>query len=83
MEMRKTEDAPRCKGKGGAEEENVYVMIPPEPSRSGPPLDSMAFLRLNSTKKKRRKNAVFNSLWGAPNRLVPSDETSEKLKAHD
>ena len=63
------------KGKGGAEEENVYVMIPPEPFRREPPLNSTAFLRLKSTRKKRRKDAVFNCLRGAPNHLVPSDET--------
>lgn len=64
-------------------EENVYVMIPPKPFRRGPPLDSTTFLRLKSTKKKRRKDAVFNNLRGAPKQLVPSDETSGKLKAHD
>ena len=70
-------------GKGGDKEENVYVMIPPKPFQRGPPLNSTAFLRLKSTKKKRRKDAVFNSLRGAPIRLMPSDETSGKLKAHD
>ena len=69
--------------KGEDKEENVYVMIPPKPFRRGPPLNSTAFLRLKSTKKKRRKDAVFNSLRGAPNRLVPSDEMSGILKAHD
>lgn len=34
---------------------NVYVMIPPETFRHGPPLSSTAFLRLKSTKKKCRK----------------------------
>ena len=34
----------KVKGKGGAEEENVYVMIPPEPFQRGPPLNSTAFL---------------------------------------
>ena len=47
------------------------------------PLNSTAFLRLKSTKKKRRKDTGFNSLRGAPNRLVPNDEVSEGLKAHD
>ena len=52
--MKKTEDAPKRKGKGGAKGVNVYVMIPPEPFRRGPPLNSTTFLRLKSTKKKRR-----------------------------
>ena len=64
-------------------ERDVYVMIPPKPFRRGPPLNSMAFLRLKSTKKKHRKDVVFNSLRGAPNRLVPSGEISGILKAHD
>ena len=81
--MKKTEDAPKRKGKGGAEGVNVYVMIPPEPFQRGPPLNSTAFLRLKSTKKKRRKDAVFVSLRGAPNRLVPSKEVSGILMAHD
>ena len=77
---RKTEEAPRKKeGIKG----DVYVMIPPKPFQRGPPLNSTAFLRLKSTKKKRRKNVVFNSLRGAPNRLVPSDEMFGILKAHD
>ena len=67
----------RCKG------EDVYVMIPPKPFQSGPPLNSTAFLRLKSTKKKRRKDAVFISLRGAPNRLVPSNEVSGILIAHN
>ena len=40
-------------------------MIPPEPFRREPPLNSMAFLRLKSTKKKRRKtpsSIVFEGL---------------------
>ena len=53
--MKKTEDAPKCKGKGGAKEVNVYVMIPPEPFQSGPPLNSTAFLRLKTTEKKCRE----------------------------
>ena len=64
-------------------EGEVYVMMPPKPFRRGPPLNSTAFLRLKSTKKKRRKDTVFNSLRGAPNRLVPSDEMFGILKAHD
>ena len=64
-------------------ERDVYVMIPPKPFRRGPPPNSTAYLRLKSTKKKRRKDAIFNSLRGAPNRLVPSDEMSGILKAHD
>ena len=71
------------KEKGGGQEGDVYVMIPPKPFQRGPPLNSTAFLRLKSTKKKRRKDAIFNSLRGAPNRLVPSDEMSGILKAHD
>ena len=47
------------------------------------PLNSTAFLRLKSTKKKRRKDVVFVSLRGAPNRLVPSKGVSGKLMAHD
>ena len=70
-------------GKGGDKEENVYMMIPPEPFRREPPLNSTAFLRLKSTKKKRRKDVVFISLRGAPNRLVPSKEVSVILMAHD
>ena len=77
---KKTEEAPR---KRRGQEGDVYVMIPPKPFQRGPPLNSTAFLRLKSTKKKRRKNVVFNSLRGAPKLLVPSDETSGKLKAHD
>ena len=42
--MKKTEDAPERKGKCGPEGVNVYVMIPPEPFQSGPPLNSTAFL---------------------------------------
>ena len=77
---RKTEEAPRKKeGIKG----DVYVMIPPKPFQRGPSLNSTAFLRLKSTKKKRRKDAVFVSLRGAPNRLVPSREESGKLMAHD
>ena len=77
---RKMEEAPRKKeGIKG----DVYVMIPPKPFQRGPPLNSTAFLRLKSTKKKRRKDAVFVSLRGAPNRLVPSREESGKLMAHD
>ena len=75
--------APKVQRKGGAKGTDVYVMIPPKPFRRGPPLNSTAFLRLKSTKKKRRKDAVFNSLRGAPNPLVPSDEMSGILKAHD
>ena len=60
---KKTEEAPRKKeGIKG----DVYVMIPPKPFQRGTPLDSTAFLRLKSTKKKRRKDAVFVSLRGAP-----------------
>ena len=76
----KAEDAPRERR---GQEGDMYVMIPPKPFRRGPPLNSMAFLRLKSTKKKHRKDAIFNSLRGAPNRLVPSDEMSGILKAHD
>ena len=53
--MKKTEDAPKGKGKGGAEGVYVHVMIPPKPFQRGPPLNSTAFLRLKSTEKKRRK----------------------------
>ena len=67
----------------GGDKGDVYVMIPPKPFQSGPPLNSTAFLRLKSTKKERRKDAVFVSLRGAPNRLVPSKEVSGKLMAHD
>ena len=77
------EDAPKSQRKGGAKGVDVYVMIPPKPFQRGPPLNSTAFLRLKSTKKKRRKDAVFVSLRGAPNRLVPSKEVSGKLMAHD
>ena len=79
-EAGKTEEASRKKEviKG-----DVYVMIPPKPFQRGPPLNSTAFLRLKSTKKKRRKDVVFNSLRGAPNRLVSGDEMSGILKAHD
>ena len=80
--MKKSDDAPKCKGKGGAQGENVYVMIPPEPFQRGPPLNSTAFLRLKSTEKKRR-NAVFSKLRGAPNRLVLRLGISEMLTAHD
>ena len=46
----KTEEAPRKKeGIKG----DVYVMIPPKPFQRGPPLNSTAFLRLKSTKKKK------------------------------
>ena len=77
---RRTKEAPwKKEGIKG----DVYVMIPPKPFQRGPPLNSMAFLRLKSTKKKRRKDAVFISLRGAPNRLVPSKEVSGKLMAHD
>ena len=76
----KAEDAPRERR---GQEGDVYVMIPPKPFRRGPPINSTAFLRLKSTKKKHRKDVVFNSLRGAPNRLVPSDEMSRILKAHD
>ena len=76
----KAEDAPRERR---GLERDVYVMIPPKPFRRGPPLNSTAFLRLKSTKKKRRKDAVFNSLRGAPNRLVPSNVMSGILKAHN
>ena len=79
-EAGKTEESPRKKeGIKG----DVYVMIPPKPFQRGPPLNSTTFLRLKSTKKKRRKDVVFNSLRGAPNRLVPSEATSGILKAHD
>jgi len=79
-EAGKTEEAPRKKeGIKG----DVYVMIPPKPFQRGPPLNSTAFLRLKSTKKKRRKDAVFVSLRGAPNRLVPSREESGKLMPHE
>ena len=44
----------KVQGKGGDKEENVYVMIPPEPFQRGPPLNSTALLRLKSTKKKCR-----------------------------
>ena len=50
-----TEDAPKCQRKGGANGVDVYVMIPPKPFQSGPPLNSTAFLRLKSTEKKRRE----------------------------
>ena len=79
-EAGKMKDAPRERR---GQEGDVYVMIPPKPFRRGPPLNSTAFLRLKSTKKKRRKDAVFVSLRGAPNRLVPSREESGKLMAHD
>ena len=45
----------KVQGKGGDNEGNVYVMIPPEPFRRGPPLNRTALLRLKSTKKKRRE----------------------------
>ena len=77
---RKTEEAPRKKE---GIKRDVYVMIPPKPFQHGPPLNGTAFLRLKSTKKKRRKDAVFVSLRGAPNRLVLSREESGKLMAHD
>ena len=73
----------KLQGKRRGQEGDVYVMIPPKPFRCIPPLNSMAFLLLKSTKKKRRKDAVFISLRGAPNRLVPSNEVSGILKAHD
>ena len=50
------------KGKRRGQEGDVYVMIPPKPFQRGPPLNSTAFLRLKSTKKKHRKDARFNSL---------------------
>ena len=51
---RKTEEAPRKKeGIKG----DVYVTIPPKPFQRGPPLNSTAFLRLKSIKKKRRKTS--------------------------
>ena len=79
-EAGKMEEAPRKKeGIKG----DVYVMIPPKPFQREPPLNSTAFLQLKSTKKKHRKDAVFVSLRGAPNRLVPSREESVKLMAHD
>ena len=73
----------KFQGKRRGQEGDVYVMIPPKPFQRGPPLNSTAFLRLKSTKKKRRKDAVFVSLRGAPNRLVPSKEVSGILMAHD
>ena len=45
----------RSKGKVVQKGVNVYVMIPPKPFQSGPPLNSTAFLRLKSTEKKRRE----------------------------
>ena len=80
MEARKWR---KLQGKRRGQEGDVYVMIPPKLFRGGPPLNSTAFLRLKSTKKKRRKDVVFVSLRGAPNRLVPSKEVSGKLMAHD
>ena len=50
-----TEDAPKSQRKGGAKGTDVYVMIPPKPFQIGPPLNSMAFLRLKSTEKKRKE----------------------------
>src|SRR3990170_5588901 len=66
--MKKTEDAPKRKGKGGAEGVNMYVMIPPEPFRRGPPLNSTAFLRLKSTEKKHRDTP--SSLGSKGHRIV-------------
>ena len=45
----------KLQGKRKGQEGDVYVMIPPKPFRRRPPLNSTAFLRLKSTKKKRRK----------------------------
>ena len=39
-----TEGSSKVQGKGGGKEGNVYVMIPPEPFRHGPPLNSTALL---------------------------------------
>ena len=53
-DARNTKESPRKKeGIKG----DVYVMIPPKPFQRGPPLNSMAFLRLKSTKKKHRETS--------------------------
>ena len=64
-------------------EREVYVMIPPKPFQHGPPLNSTTFLRLKSTEKKRRQTPSSIVFAGDKNRLVPSDETSKILKAHN
>ena len=77
------EESSKLQGKGGGKEGDVYMMIPPEPFRRRPPLNSTAFLRLKSTEKKRRQTPSSIVFEGDKNHLVPSDETSEILKAHD
>ena len=45
----------RAKGKVVQKGVDVYVMIPPKPFQSEPPLNSTTFLRLKSTEKKHRE----------------------------
>ena len=45
----------RAKGNVVQKGVDVYVMIPPKPFQSRPPLNSMTFLRLKSTERKRRE----------------------------
>ena len=56
--MKKMEDAPKRKGKGGAKGVNVYVMIPLEPFQRGPPLNSTAILRLKPPKRTVEKRRL-------------------------
>ena len=71
---RKTEEAPRKKeGIKG----DVYVMIPPKPFQRGPPLNSTAFLRLKSIKRKRRKAPSSSVFEGHPIVLCLAEKSLE------
>ncbi|XBI62663.1 hypothetical protein VPH35_043239 [Triticum aestivum] len=72
-----------AKGKVVQKGTYVYVMIPPKPFQRGPPLNSMTFLRLKSTGKKRRETPSSISSKGHQNRLVLRHDISEMLNAHD
>ena len=62
------ENGGSSKEKRRGQEGDVYVMIPSKPFQRGPPLNSMAFLRLKSTEKKHRETS--SSLGSEGHRII-------------